>query len=388
MKILVTESQLKGIVKEMSISAYHGTPHNFDNFDVNKVGSGESTQWFGWGLYFTDDEGIADWYSKSVSDQINQTNQNKYNVYFRGTLVGTDGKAGKYTRQILPQIHSLQFISLAFGSDYDLIEDHYEFIKRYYLQDIEGILYRKRRNEEYRWEPLGPDEFDDYVTSKLKSYDPENIPLEFRDKDKLMDVKNKMISVLSNIPESDWEYRPEQPLTKSYKYSVTLHKGKTPEQYDYMSWYDGLTETQKSKIINQIKTEKLKNRIFYIVKPEDSETEIQPKFFHDYNSAKEYQKRAKTYIGGLGIEINKHVVEKLKFDIKQDLNGEVKEFYIKLSGLLGSPKEASLFLLRAGIDGIKYPSNTVAGGESKGFNYVVFDSNSVQIDKKEDKELK
>lgn len=387
MKILVTESQLNGIIKEMSFNAYHGTPHDFDNFDVNKVGSGESSQWFGWGLYFTDDEGIADWYSKSVSDQINQIRQNKYNVYFRGTLIGRDGKPGKYTRQIMPKIDSFDFMRLVFGGDYNLIEDYDEFIKTYYLQDVEGVLYSKRRNEEYRWEPVGANEFDDYVNNKLKSYDPQYIPREFRDKDRLMDVKNKIINVLSNISESDWEYKPEQPITKSYKYGVTLHKGKTPEQYDYMSWYDGLTDTQKSKIINQIKSEKLKNKIFYIVKPEDSETEVQPKFFHDYNSAKEYQKRAKTSIFALGIDINKHVVEKLKFDIKQDLNGDVKEFYTKLSGLLGSPKEASLFLLRSGIDGIKYPSNTVAGGETKGSNYVVFDSNSVQIDKKEDREL-
>jgi hypothetical protein len=387
MKILVTENQIKGIIKEMAISAYHGTPHNFDNFDVNKVGSGESSQWFGWGLYFTDDEGIANWYSKSVTDQINQTNQNKYNVYFRGTLVGTDGKPGKYTGQIKPVIDSFRFKKLVFGNDYNLMEDYYEFIKRYYIQDVESILYNKRNNKSYRWIPFDKNDFDEYIESELKRYAPEDLPYEFRDKDRLMVVKNKINSVLSNIPESDWEYRPEEPITKSYKYSVTLHKGKTPEQYDYMSWYDGLSETQKSKIVNQIKTEKLKNRIFYIVKPEDSEIEIQPKFFHDYRTAKEYQSRAKTYIPMLGINVNQHVVEKLKFDIKQDLNGEVKEFYIKLSGLLGSPKEASLFLLRAGIDGIKYPSNTVAGGESKGFNYVVFDSNSVQIDKKEDREL-
>jgi hypothetical protein len=388
MKILVTENQLKGVIKEMAVSAYHGTPHNFDNFDVNKVGSGESSQWFGWGLYFTDDEGIADWYSKSVSDQINKNNQNKYKVYFRGNLVGRDGRPGKYTGQIRPVIDSFTFKRLAFGNDYNIIEDYYDFIQRHYIQDIESILYYKRNNKSYRWKQINGNDFDEYVNSELKKYNPEDLPYEFRDKDRLIVVKNKIISVLSNISESDWEYRPEEPITKSYKYNVTLHKGKTPEQYDYMSWYDGLTETQKSKIINQIKTEKLKNRIFYVVKPEDSETEIQPKFFHDYRTAKEYQSRAKTYIPLLGITVNQHVVEKQKFDIKLDLNGEVKEFYIKLSGLLGSPKEASLLLLRSGIDGIKYPSNTIAGGESKGFNYVVFDSNSVQIDKKEDRELK
>jgi hypothetical protein len=44
--------------------------------------------------------------------------------------------------------------------------------------------------------------------------------------------------------------------------------------------------------------------------------------------------------------------------------------------------------IRAGIDGIKYPNNSVSGGKTTGFNYVVFDENSVHIDKKEDRELK
>jgi hypothetical protein len=49
---------------------------------------------------------------------------------------------------------------------------------------------------------------------------------------------------------------------------------------------------------------------------------------------------------------------------------------------LGSDKEASLFLLRAGIDGIRYPEGSLSGKgtTSKNMNYVVFDESAVTID--------
>lgn len=42
---------------------YHGSPHRFESFDMNRVGTGEGAQAFGHGLYFTDDIKIADTYS-------------------------------------------------------------------------------------------------------------------------------------------------------------------------------------------------------------------------------------------------------------------------------------------------------------------------------------
>lgn len=41
-------------------SAYHGTPHSFEQFDLGAVGTGEGAQAHGWGLYFAADKKIAD----------------------------------------------------------------------------------------------------------------------------------------------------------------------------------------------------------------------------------------------------------------------------------------------------------------------------------------
>ncbi len=41
-------------------SAYHGTPHSFERFDLGAIGTGEGNQAHGWGLYFAADKKIAD----------------------------------------------------------------------------------------------------------------------------------------------------------------------------------------------------------------------------------------------------------------------------------------------------------------------------------------
>lgn len=57
---------LKGEVELYNDMVYHGTPHEFDQFDVNKVGTGEGAQAYGHGLYFTEEKRIADWYKKTL----------------------------------------------------------------------------------------------------------------------------------------------------------------------------------------------------------------------------------------------------------------------------------------------------------------------------------
>jgi DNA polymerase III sliding clamp (beta) subunit (PCNA family) len=129
-------------------------------------------------------------------------------------------------------------------------------------------------------------------------------------------------------------------------YKVSIHKGKTPDQYSWLDW------DKRININNLIK-------IF-----EGSEK-----------------------IGGInfkdGWELDNRGVltNKSGYEVKGD------EMYDWLSKKLGSPKMASLFLLENGIDGIKYPAESIAKGTTsetaRGFNYVVFDENAVTIEEKQ-----
>jgi hypothetical protein len=60
---------LSGASERQGIRAYHGSPHDFDRFDMSKIGTGEGAQAYGHGLYFAEREGVARSYRDSLGGQ-------------------------------------------------------------------------------------------------------------------------------------------------------------------------------------------------------------------------------------------------------------------------------------------------------------------------------
>lgn len=58
---------LSGASERQGIRAYHGSPHDFDKFDMSKIGTGEGAQAYGHGLYFAENEGVAKGYRDGLS---------------------------------------------------------------------------------------------------------------------------------------------------------------------------------------------------------------------------------------------------------------------------------------------------------------------------------
>jgi len=56
---------------EPGIIAFHGSGADFDQFRMDKIGTGEGNQAFGYGLYFTDSEDIAKFYKDTVRQERN-----------------------------------------------------------------------------------------------------------------------------------------------------------------------------------------------------------------------------------------------------------------------------------------------------------------------------
>ena len=48
-------------------TAYHGSPHDFDEFDTSKIGTGEGAQAYGHGLYFAESEPTAKYYKDTLA---------------------------------------------------------------------------------------------------------------------------------------------------------------------------------------------------------------------------------------------------------------------------------------------------------------------------------
>lgn len=51
----------------MGIRAFHGSPHDFDRFSMDKIGTGEGAQAYGHGLYFAEEKAVADGYRKALT---------------------------------------------------------------------------------------------------------------------------------------------------------------------------------------------------------------------------------------------------------------------------------------------------------------------------------
>ena len=135
------------------------------------------------------------------------------------------------------------------------------------------------------------------------------------------------------------EVRPNRNL-----YKVSINEAKDPKDYNWISWDKPINKKQSQAIQAQAKKEGVESGYFgpdpYLKFPEDQVSE----------------------------EIGREVYKSL-----QDINK-------------WSQKETSEFLLRAGIEGIKYPAESLARGttsdNARGFNYVVFDENAVKIEEK------
>jgi hypothetical protein len=60
-----------GVGPSRGIRAYHGSPHDFDKFSMDAIGTGEGAQAYGHGLYFAENEGVAKAYQTSNSATAN-----------------------------------------------------------------------------------------------------------------------------------------------------------------------------------------------------------------------------------------------------------------------------------------------------------------------------
>lgn len=339
------------------ISAYHGSPYLFDKFTTNKMGTGEGAQAFGWGLYFTDLKGIAKDYAKKLSGG----NFNKLR-----NLVLNSGQSELTINDLLDYSESYDY-------DYSKILEALEN-----KNNLEAVEY-------------------------LKTIKP------FYDN-------------IANL----------NPFTPSL-YKVSLHKGKTPDQYTWLEWDKPISKNLLALAKNTVNTNQglllqhdnlsksfkkafgLDGDSFFI------NTEGLVGYINNY--IKQVKSTSFDFSNRLNEEDLKPVLDSAKEILNRDISDNVKnilksknkdqylketsilantiveigneairrlssvkgiDLYKQLSDELGGDRNASIFLLENGIDGIKYPAESVSRGATsdtaRGFNYVVFDENAITID--------
>jgi len=115
------------------IVAYHGSPHNFDKFQMGKIGTGEGAQAYGHGLYYTDLEDIATGYEKSLTPRDLDYEEWLMGKYKQAENAQDYSRLDMYERALMHDKPS-DFRSIANDADYD---DDYRALASEVADEIE-----------------------------------------------------------------------------------------------------------------------------------------------------------------------------------------------------------------------------------------------------------
>lgn len=297
-------------------SAWHGSPYDFDEFDLGSIGGGLGTQAFGWGLYFTENKNVAEKY------KVERKSKNKF------TLNGND----------IP-IEYAPVIEQIFGGIN--VENNKE-----------SLLNRLVLNRDSEQSNL------DLVTKNLNELDG---VLDFITQNSKFTI-NKLPTLVDNKFERMATVILNDAKTKAKSDNKRVNK-------EYL--FDVIEELQNRYKKHYIFYNDIVSKISYLIDNIDSfevTSVYKPTLYNveipDTDTMLDYSKPIN--------EQSEYVLNKIKQLDSTDINKTGKEFYNDLSERLGGDKNASLKLNELGIKGIKYKHGL-------SHNFVVFDDQAIKV---------
>ena len=297
-------------------SAWHGSPYDFDEFDLGSIGGGLGTQAFGWGLYFTENKNVAEKY------KVERKSKNKF------TLNGND----------IP-IEYAPVIEQIFG---DINVEN----------NKESLLNRLVLNRDDEQSNL------DLVTKNLNELDG---VLDFITQNSKFTI-NKLPTLVDNKFERMATVILNDAKTKAKSDNKRVNK-------EYL--FDVIEELQNRYKKHYIFYNDIVSKISYLIDNIDSfevTSVYKPTLYNveipDTDTMLDYSKPIN--------EQSEYVLNKIKQLDSTDINKTGKEFYNDLSERLGGNKNASLKLNELGIKGIKYKHGL-------SHNFVVFDDKAIKV---------
>ena len=96
-----TDDQRRTELDRQLMTAWHGSPHRFDKFSTEAIGTGEGAQAFGYGLYFSGKKAVADFYRNALdkprasSPKLSAEEQQSATVLEALTTIGKAVEAGE-----------------------------------------------------------------------------------------------------------------------------------------------------------------------------------------------------------------------------------------------------------------------------------------------------
>lgn len=138
--------------------AWHGSPHDFDTFDLGAIGTGEGNQAHGWGLYFAKKKSVSRNYQKVLSKRLGTTSPKLFKVEIpdQETMLDED----KYFKEqnkdvidkIIPAINNLDIDKRKALLEHYKEHPSYTTNKEY--EKILGKIQGVKREQEYLTDAL------------------------------------------------------------------------------------------------------------------------------------------------------------------------------------------------------------------------------------------
>ena len=134
-------------------SAWHGSPHDFDEFDLGAIGTGEGNQAHGWGLYFAKKKSVSRNYQKELAKRLGTTNPKLFKVEIpdQKTMLDEDKYFKEQNKDVIDKI-VLATNNLDIDKRKALLEyykEHQSYTTNREYEKILGKIQGIKRGQEY-----------------------------------------------------------------------------------------------------------------------------------------------------------------------------------------------------------------------------------------------
>lgn len=374
-------------------AAWHGSPHDFDEFDLGAIGSGEGNQAHGWGLYFAKDKKIAENYRDILGANSIEivTEKTKYKI--NEDAEWYDEKTGNVISDENPLSMALTEIAEV-GSNDKAIKSLHKFIDSKKGKNTQFVISQTKRAVEaiklLKESKFTKQEWKSIFKVEIPN-ETELLPEQYPISGYSRYVRDSLKNGLHKMPEEQLE-RFTSLLIKYHKgaiigdewtnkYTHFMDVGYIiSELHNKNKTINDINKIQKRNIDRFLKSVGIDENIDTIAGNEGLLEAVYKKFRYDLYSQYEKEKQ-------LEREREEQAISNVKTDVygaleKTNIDG--KQLYSFLSHALGNDeyfnlhnvknaKKASEFLNSIGIKGIYYD------GEQDGRCYVVFDDKAIQV---------
>lgn len=316
-------------------SAYHGTPHRFEEFSLDAIGTGEGVQAHGWGLYFAENKDVSEAYREALTKGGSFGDLIKDIKIGNFTLGHVLNRLG-YNSYDMSSLLSYTMSGFQKENKEQIINKLNDFIELWESLP-QATEWQKETSKKYK-KLIGELEKNNIINTKKGQLFEVDIP----DNTELLDEQKNYLE------QSEKVQKGIKKLVKDNGFEELVY---TETKQDF------LKKVKKAAGVKGVEVAKK------IIKAEISDIQEDIEAAWDEWNKLEYE---------LNIDINNFDINSV-YRMLRGADYYGRNLYNDLAKITGSPQKASELLNQYGIKGITYD------GKSDGRCYVIFDDKAIEI---------